>query len=705
MCVLSPVRRARARAVGDRGPWRACAAGDGRRRRGDLVRRRDGLSPPRIRRAAGRRRCSSPRPTRSRTSSCASLGETSLFAARFRENAARALLLPRRHPGRRSPLWAQRKRAADLLAVASRYGSFPILLETYRECLRDVFDLPGLVDLLRRDRVAADPRRHRRLAHAVARSRRRCSSPTSPTSSTTATRRSPSAGRRRSRSTRRSCASCSARRSCASCSTPTRSRALERSLQRLEGHRGPPRRRTARPAALARRSERKPRSRARSPGAGSRVRAGWRLLREQRRIVRGPRRRRAALRGGRGRRAAARRARGRAAAGAAGRVPRARGRSARRTSCRATRAPTARFASTTWRRASASRPGMVADRARSPRGAAAGRRGRLPARAAARASGATPNVLRAIKRRSLAKLRREVEPVEPARVRALPRGVAGRSRAPRAGPDALLSAVEQLQGAPIPASVLETEVLPARVGRLPAGATSMRSAPRARSSGAGVEPLGPSDGRIALYLPDRRAAARTARGARRGRARWPRRSATCWPRAARSSSPISLPRPAPSPATSLTALWDLVWSGEVTNDTLAPLRSLRRAGSAREARRARTASRFARAASARPAARGAGRWWPGPERRRPPTETERRAALAAVAARPPRRAHARGRGRRGNRRRLLVRLPRPEGDGGGGAGRAAATSSRASARRSSRFRARTTACARCARHPEESADD
>src|SRR5262249_38010871 len=77
------------------------------------------------------------------------LGETSLFAARFRENAARALLLPRRHPGRRSPLWAQRKRAADLLAVAARYGSFPILLETYRECLRDVFDLPGLIAILK----------------------------------------------------------------------------------------------------------------------------------------------------------------------------------------------------------------------------------------------------------------------------------------------------------------------------------------------------------------------------------------------------------------------------------------------------------------------------------------------------------------------------------------------------------------------------
>ncbi len=76
------------------------------------------------------------------------LDQTSLFAGRFRENAARALLLPRRFPGRRTPLWAQRKRASDLLAVASQYGSFPIVLETYRECLRDALDLPALIDLL-----------------------------------------------------------------------------------------------------------------------------------------------------------------------------------------------------------------------------------------------------------------------------------------------------------------------------------------------------------------------------------------------------------------------------------------------------------------------------------------------------------------------------------------------------------------------------
>ena len=78
------------------------------------------------------------------------LGSTSLFAARFRETAARALLLPRRRPGMRTPLWQQRKRASDLLAVASRFGSFPALLETYREVLRDHFDMPALVETLRK---------------------------------------------------------------------------------------------------------------------------------------------------------------------------------------------------------------------------------------------------------------------------------------------------------------------------------------------------------------------------------------------------------------------------------------------------------------------------------------------------------------------------------------------------------------------------
>ena len=125
------------------------------------------------------------------------LARSSVFASHFRENAARALLLPRRRPGQRTPLWAQRLRAQQLMGVALRFPAFPITLETYREVLRDVFDLPALLDVLRqirsraiRDRAGDRPRRRRR-------SRARWCSITSPRSSTKATRRSPSARRRR----------------------------------------------------------------------------------------------------------------------------------------------------------------------------------------------------------------------------------------------------------------------------------------------------------------------------------------------------------------------------------------------------------------------------------------------------------------------------------------------------------------------------
>ncbi|HVM27768.1 MAG TPA: ATP-dependent helicase [Mycobacteriales bacterium] len=79
----------------------------------------------------------------------AEVGGSALFASRFRECAARALLLPRRNPTRRTPLWQQRQRSAQLLQVASQYGSFPVVLETMREVLQDVFDVPGLVQLMK----------------------------------------------------------------------------------------------------------------------------------------------------------------------------------------------------------------------------------------------------------------------------------------------------------------------------------------------------------------------------------------------------------------------------------------------------------------------------------------------------------------------------------------------------------------------------
>jgi ATP-dependent Lhr-like helicase len=79
----------------------------------------------------------------------AELGSSALFGARFRENASRALLIPRAYPGRRTPLWQQRLKAQNLLEVARRYADFPIILETYRECLKDVLDVPGLETVLR----------------------------------------------------------------------------------------------------------------------------------------------------------------------------------------------------------------------------------------------------------------------------------------------------------------------------------------------------------------------------------------------------------------------------------------------------------------------------------------------------------------------------------------------------------------------------
>jgi ATP-dependent helicase Lhr and Lhr-like helicase len=148
VCVLSPLggRVLTPWATG-RGGTRARA--EGHRRRGDVDRRGIRRAVPGHRRAPRFRRCCCRRRTEVEHLVVRQLGSSALFAAKFREVAGRALLLPRRRAGARAPLWQQRKRAADLLAVAARFGSFPVLLETYRECLRDVFDMPALVGLMR----------------------------------------------------------------------------------------------------------------------------------------------------------------------------------------------------------------------------------------------------------------------------------------------------------------------------------------------------------------------------------------------------------------------------------------------------------------------------------------------------------------------------------------------------------------------------
>jgi len=551
------------------------------------------------------------------------LGDTSLFAARFRENAARALLLPRRHPGRRSPLWAQRKRAADLLAVAARYGSFPILLETYRECLRDVFDLPGLVGLLQR--VAS-----RRIRVVTVDSHTPSPFAASLLFSYVANfiydGDAPLAERR---AQALSVDQAQLRELLGEAELrelldPGAIEGLERSLQRLEGHK-------VRHAdglhdlllALGDLTEEE--IRGRSAGADPAEVPRWleALLRE-RRVVR-------ATIAGEPRVAAAEDA-GRLR-DALGVVPPP---GLPAAFLEPVRDPLADLVS---RYARTHGPFRVED--------VAARFGIAPSMArlaldrleeggrliqgdflpgGKEREWCDANVLRAVKRRSLAKLRREVEPVEPA---AFARFLVEWQSvsAPRPGMEALLGVVEQLQGAPIPASVLETEVLPARVERYKSSDLDALCA-AGEVVWRGLEPLGPSDGRIALYLPDRlpllARAGTPVEGelAAKIRRLLSSRGALFFP--------DLLAELGGFPGDLLTALWDLVWSGEVANDTLTPLRSLLRGSPGSSSRRGRRAAGSGYRSRRLGPPGSEGRWSLAtpPGARKPPTETERRTALA-----------------------------------------------------------------------------
>ncbi len=548
------------------------------------------------------------------------LGQTSLFAARFRENAARALLLPRRHPGRRSPLWAQRKRSADLLAVASRYGSFPIILETYRECLRDVFDLPGLVDILRK--IAS-----RRIRIVTVDSRTPSPFAGSLLFSYVANfiydGDAPLAERRAQALSvdQAQLKELLGEAELRELLDPDAITSLEASLQRLEGRR-------VRHAdgvhdlllSLGDLTEGEIAARCESP-AGVR---GWLdALAKERRVI-------AVRIAGETRVAAAEdAARLRDALGVVlpPGLPEA--------FLEPVEDPLSDLLS---RYARTHGPFRLEDAA-ARFGLAVGivrlaldrlaERGRvlegdfLPGGSSREWCDA--RVLRAIKRRSLAKLRREVEPVEPAafaRFLAEWQGVAR----PRTGLEALLSAVEQLQGAPIPASALEAEVLPARIERYrPADLDFLLAS--GEIVWRGLEPLGPSDGRVALYLTDRapllapRPAPAQGELAARVRELLRARGALFFPDLAAETGAFA--------GDLVEALWDLVWAGEVSNDTLAPLRSMLRGSSAKAARRVRGAS-FRSRRLGPPGSEGRWALVPGSAHRTAPTETERRTALVRV---------------------------------------------------------------------------
>jgi ATP-dependent helicase Lhr and Lhr-like helicase len=533
------------------------------------------------------------------------LANAALFASRFRECAARALLLPRRRPDGRTPLWQQRQRAADLLAVASRYGQFPILLETYRECLRDVFDVPALATLLRD--IAARRIRMVEVETPVA----------SPFASSLLFNYiasymyegdAPLAERRAAALSldRELLAELVGSEELRELIDADALAELELELQRLVPDR---RARDAdgvhdllRTVGDLRTDE----VVARTAAEEERVRAWLNDLARSRRVystgIGGERRWVAAEDAGRLRDGLG--------------IPPPSG--LPDAFLEPVRRPLIDLVARYARTHGPFHTADVATRLGLPTDAvdlalAELEREERVTRGEFRPGGVRrewcdTEVLRRVRRRSLAALRREVEPVEPeALARFLPgwQGVGSRAR----GVDRTLEAVEQLQAAPVPASVLEVDVLPLRVA-------DYRSAwlDELTATGdivwVGRGPLGSDDGRVALYLrdqapllvphpPDELEAPLDGPAHRALRTHLLERGASFWPElyiaAGGGEQPVVVE-----------ALWDLVWAGLVTNDSLQPLRALRgrvprRAASSRRRRPGRVTTRTG-------PPRAAGRW-------------------------------------------------------------------------------------------------
>jgi ATP-dependent Lhr-like helicase len=502
------------------------------------------------------------------------MGSSALFASRFRESAARALLLPRRYPGQRSPLWQQRKKAADLLHVTSKYQNFPIILETYRELLKDYFDIPGLVKLLRDIRSRA-------------------------IQLTTVNTRTPSPFASSlmfgyvGNFIYEGDAPLAERRAQALSIDQAQLRELlgeaefrelldadaiheyEMQVQHLD----PPHK--ARHAdglhemlmRIGDLTDQEIFARCTESPEGVKK---WILeLQQSRRIIRIP------VAGDQRWIAAEDAARFRDALG----VPLPQGLPAVFLQPVATPLSDliARYARTHG-------PFHLEEAAqRFGLGDAAVRMVLEGLEAANKVvqgefrpggSGrewVDTNVLRSLRVKSLAKLRKEVEPVEPfAYARFLPawHNIASG----RKGSEALLESIEQLQGYPIPVSVLEKQILPARVRDY-----DPRDLDALLSSGlvmwTGVEALGQNDGRIALYLTEH--APRLVRPPSEIENPDPLHSMIR--KTLASSGAVFFPQIHAATGNAfkndvLRALWDLVWAGEVTNDTLLPARAIWNAG-------------------------------------------------------------------------------------------------------------------------------
>jgi ATP-dependent Lhr-like helicase len=535
------------------------------------------------------------------------LGSTALFAGRFREAAGRALLLPRRRPDARSALWQLRKRSYDLLSVASRYPSFPLLLETYRECLRDVFDMPALMEILR----AIEQRQLR--VHVVD-TRKPSPFASSLLFSYVANfvydGDAPLAERR--------------------------AQALTIDQDQLREILGEADLRELLDADVIAEVEETAQCLAENYRAHSldgihdlclrlgdlsrdelaRRVAPPDLVQQADRLLRARRLLEVRIAGERRLIAAEDAARYRDALG----VPLPPGLPG------SLLEPVAQPVLELVRRFARTHGPFLAKQAAERFGLDTGKiesvlhqlamEGRV-LEGAFRPGGSNrewcdAEILRQIRRKSLARLRREVEPVEQstlARFLTHWQGLLAPRRMGRAHLDVLLDAIENLQGAPVPASLLESAILPARVGGYePAGLDTLIAA--GEVAWVGVEPLGERDGRIALFLADKLPLlARPATSANEEPLSEREQKLLAVLESNGASFFDSLHQAAGGgyPGESIDALWSLVWRGLITNDALHALRAyIARPETARTQRRVQTGAVFRSRRTTPPTAQG--RW-------------------------------------------------------------------------------------------------
>ncbi len=496
------------------------------------------------------------------------LGSTALFAAKFRESAARALLLPRRRADGRTPLWQQRKRSYDLLSVASRYPSFPILLEAYRECLRDVFDMPALMETLRAignrslrvhtvDSRTPSPFAAALLFSYVANYIYDGDAPLAERRAQALSIDQDQLRELMGDSDLRELLDLSAIEETEEQLQCTAEGYMARSMDGVHD--------------LLLRLGDLTRSELRARCVSDEVAdAADRLIRARRVLEVG-------VAGERRLIAVEDAARFRDAVG----VPLPPG----LPTAFLTAAPDAML-DVVRRYARTHGPFVtkeVAERYALPMESVEAVLQRLVGMGRVQEGGFRPGglnrewieveVLRAVRRRSLARLRKEVEPVEQrvlARLFTRWQGVVQ----PRRGLDALLDVIENLQGAPLPASILETEILPARVlGYKPADLDVLVGA--GEVVWVGLEPVGERDGRVGLYLAEKLPVLWPPVRGEREPLREKEEEVLQYLRARGASFFQELHDGVGGgyPGETIEALWSLVWRGMVTNDGMAALRA------------------------------------------------------------------------------------------------------------------------------------